>query len=255
MRKLLLFPVVLIAGHANAAITAYWDFDSSFNATQGGADFNLSAVNGPAIAGGGKFGSAASFTRASSQYAFTSGNVLTAGTDFSYSAWYNFGVSNITDSSRYFVLETTGANTVGSTPQAWTASIGLRDQTTGTAPDEVEVFSYGPGSAQVGITTPTANVWENIIVTFDADGGTNPSTGIYRAYLNGSLFATRDNAASVAVEGLVIGGHRDGTGRNFQGLIDEVAFFDTVLTTQQNTDLQTMTVATANPSNLKSQKV
>lgn len=249
MKSLSILPFLFIAGPVNAAIVAYWNFDANFTATEGGASFNLSTFGGgggPSIVSGGRFGDAASFTRSNSQYAFTSGNVLTVGSDFSYSAWYYFGVSNITTADRYFVLETTGANSPGSTPQAWTASIGIRDLNTATAPDDIEVFSYGPGSGVVGSTTHTADAWQNVIVTFDADGGST-SNGIYRAYLNGSLFATRDNATAVAVEGLVIGGHRDGTGRNFQGLIDDVAFFDTVLTPGEIAGLQNATAVAVVP--------
>jgi hypothetical protein len=243
------FPIlVLLASLATAhgALVAHWSFDSDFTADNGGSAFDLTAVNGAAAGSStGKFGNAASFTRASSQYAFTSGNVLTANNDFSYSAWYNFTVANITDTSRYFVLETTAGDSPSNT-EAWTASVGLRDLTTATAPDDLQIFT-SPSQA-VGTTTLTANVWQNVIVTYDADGGST-SNGILRAYFNGSTspFATLDNITTTAVGGLVIGGHRAGTGRNFQGLIDDIAFFDHVLTTQQISDLQTMSAPVAVP--------
>jgi hypothetical protein len=88
----------------------------------------------------------------------------------------------------------------------------------------------------------TVNVWQNVVVTFDADGGTT-SGGIINAYLYGTPFATADNiASSNAVEGLVIGGHRAGEGRNFDGLIDDVAFYDHVLLPTEITSLQTNAV-------------
>lgn len=224
----------------------------------GGSSFNLtpySDVYNPLLPSGtnnlptagiaaGRFGNAASFTRASSQYAFTGGDVIAAAnTDFSYSAWYNFGVANITNTTdRYFVLETTVGDVPSST-EVVTASIGLRDLVSTTTPDDVQVFGQREaplGNITIGSTALTANVWQNVIVTYDADGG-SVQDGIYRAFLNGVEFAFQENVTSRAVGGLVIGGHRAGTGRNFQGLIDEVAFFDTVLTSNQISNLQTMT--------------
>ncbi len=118
---------------ANAAITAYWSFDSDFTADVGGSGFNLTA-NGDdsnlATAGdsGGKFGNAATFDRGENQYAITAGNVLTSTADFSYSAWYNSDVGTITGSNRYFILETISGDTIITDDAAWTASAGLRNQ-------------------------------------------------------------------------------------------------------------------------------
>lgn len=43
----------------------------------------------------------------------------------------------------------------------------------------------------------------------------------------------------VGGHGIVIGGHRDGTGRNFEGLIDDVAIWDRMLNTDEINYLQT----------------
>lgn len=221
---------------SQAAIVSYWSFDSDFTADVGGSAYDLTAVNG-ATAGdaGGQFGNAATFERANSEYAVTGGNVLTANADFSYSAWYNFNVSDITGSNRYFVLETSAANGISGT-EAWTASVGLRDLS-GT--DSVQVFTSP--SNQVGETGSTASTWHNIIVTYDSSAQT------ITAYLDGTQFATDTQASTTAVEGLVIGGHRSGTGRNFDGQIDDVAFFDHVLTSTQISALQTQAANVAVP--------
>ncbi|MFT6864734.1 MAG: alkaline phosphatase D [Akkermansiaceae bacterium] len=220
---------------SHGAIVSYWSFDTDFTSDLGGPAFDLTPSGG-ATAGdpGGRFGNAASFDRARSQFASTGGDVLTAGINFSYSAWFNFSVADITDSSRYFVLETSAGDTPSGS-QAWTASIGLRDQNTATTEDELQIFSSTP-SAAVGQTIMTNNVWQNVIVTFDADGGVGAS-GLYTAYLNGTGFASVENTSG-AVGGLVIGGHRTGTGRNFDGQIDDVAFFDTVLSPGEISFLQ-----------------
>ncbi|XAL98041.1 PEP-CTERM sorting domain-containing protein [Phycisphaeraceae bacterium D3-23] len=220
--SLLTAGLMAVGTSASAALVAHWSFDSDFTADTGGSAFDLTAVNG-ATAGdaGGQFGNAATFERANSEHAFTGGNVLAANSDFSYSAWYNFGVSDITGGDRYFVLETSAADTPDN-GQAWTASIGLRDLA-GT--DSVQIFTTTP-SNDVGSTGSTASTWQNVVVTYDASSGT------INAYLDGNLFATDTQGTTAAVEGLVIGGHRDGTGRNFDGQVDDVAFFDTVLTSQ-----------------------
>ncbi|MGI9455477.1 MAG: LamG-like jellyroll fold domain-containing protein [Aeoliella sp.] len=235
----IVFVLAMFCGQAQAFLVSYWSFDTDFTADEGGSGFDLTAVNG-ATAGdpGGKFGNAASFECANGEYAFTGGDVLTAGEDFSYSAWHKLGVDpelGIVGGDRYFVLETT-LNDTPSGDQAWVASIGLRDLGAG---DVVQVF-YSP-SAAVGDTPAALGVWQNVTVTYDADGGTN-SGGIVNAYLDGSgtPFATLDDTpASNPVSGLVIGGHRAGTGRNFDGQVDAVSFYDHVLSSDEITGLQT----------------
>ena len=228
----------LTGSYANADLTAYWSFDSDFTATHGGSNFDLTAVGG-ATAGStaGKFGNAASFSRAASQYAFTGGDVLTANSDFSYSAWYNLSVSDITGSDRYFVLETTAGDTPSGT-QAWTASIGARDIG---GSDDVQIFT-SPSNG-FGNTPLIANTWQNVIVTYDSNAGE------IRAYLDGTLFATDTQNSTTAVGGLVIGGHRAGTGRNWEGSIDAVSFYDHVLTEEEISQLQT-TAAIPEPSSV-----
>jgi alkaline phosphatase D len=227
---------------SQATLVAHWTFDSDFTADTGGPDYDLTPVSG-ATAGAvaGQFGNAADFDRAASQYAFTGGDVLSPASDYTYSAWFNINVDDITGGDRYFVLETS----LGDAPSgdaAWTASIGLRE----TGGDVAQIFTHP--SAAVGTTTYVANMWNHIAVTFDAGGGT--TGGIINAYLNGSAtpFATLDDVAtSTAVGGLVIGGHRAGTGRNFDGQIDDVAFWDTVLSPAEILSLQTNTAANVIP--------
>ena len=226
---------LLSSGQASAGVVAAWTFDNDFSADAGGAAFDLTAVNS-ASSGGvpGRFGNAASFARAPTgarnQYAFTGGDVLTAGSDFSHSAWYRLEVTNITGSNRYFVLETTAGDAPSGT-QAWTASLGLRDtggdiMQVSTYPSQ-SVFNIAGGNATDGGGNP---MWHNILVTWDNDGGTNAGDGRFTGYLDGTSIGALDRVAPLtAVGGLVIGGHRSGTGRNFEGLIDDVIFYDHVL--------------------------
>jgi hypothetical protein len=227
--------ILFSSGQARAAVVAAWTFDNDFTADVGGAAFDLTAVNGAtAGAPGGVFGNAASFSRASSQYAFTAGNDLTVGSDFSYSAWYSSTVTDV-GGGRYFVLETmlTDAPTGGGS--AWTASLGLRRVSGAnvmqvyTHPSQL-IFNIAGGNATDGGGLP---MWHNVVITYDA------GSGEFNSYLDGTLFGTLTSAAArTAVEGLVIGGHRAGTGRNFDGLIDDVAFYDNVLSQSDITALQ-----------------
>jgi hypothetical protein len=70
------------------------------------------------------------------------------------------------------------------------------------------------------------NQWSHLIVTFDS--------AQLQIFLNGKLAGSHKlDPPGPAAEfgGLIIGGHRTGTGRNFDGLIDEVAVWQTVLST------------------------
>ena len=232
---------ILLSGQASAAVVAAWTFDNDFTADVGGAAFDLTAANGASAgAPGGVFGNAASFSRASSQYAFTGGDVLAPGSDFSYSAWYRLNTTDITGSNRYFVLETSAGDTPSGT-QAWTASLGLRNSggdimQVYTAPSFL-LYNIAGGNATDAGGGP---MWHNMTVTWDNDGGTAAGSGRFTAYLDGvAVGAPIDRAAPLtAVGGLVIGGHRAGTGRNFDGLIDDVAFYDNVLSPGEITALQ-----------------
>lgn len=174
---------------------------------------------------------------------------MTANADFSYSAWFNYTGPTITGANRYFVLETIHGDTVSPTTpsgtEAWTASLGLRNFTSGTLTVNAAEYFTHPSVAWARSTYAVG--WNNAIVTFDADGG-SASGGRMTAYMNGIQVGFRDNVASTtAVSGLVVGGHREGTGRNFDGLIDDIAFFDDILTSNEISRLQTMDAFTAVP--------
>lgn len=243
LRRSQMFPaivgLVFAAGisPAHAGLVASWSFDSDFNVTNGDTAFNLTPQNGASIStaqarfGGGS----AQFLRASSQYATTAGTLIATGESFSYSAWYYLNEASINTTNRYFVMEsqadpaTPGGNFVP-------ISYGLRDLGAG---DIGQVYYYfgGSGDEAFGFSTALQS-WRNVIVTFDAP--TKTLTAYYDGVLQGSLTSTV--ADLPAVVGLVVGGHRDGTGRNWNGWIDEVAVWDTALTPAEVTYLQTHAV-------------
>lgn len=226
---------------AQASLVAHWSFDSNFDANTGGAAFNLTGVNG-ATAGdaGGMFGNAATFDRVNNEHAFTGGDVLNpaAGSDHSYSAWYNLAVADIAGADRYFVLETTLGDVPNAADTSWVASYGLKDDGTDVGNPFIRSST---GAAQSGVFAAGAHqTWRNIIATYDADGGTLAGQGEFTAYLDGvQVFQTSTVLDPLtAIGGLVIGGHRGGTGRNFDGQIDDVAFWDNVLSANDIAFLQ-----------------
>lgn len=226
------------AGHCRAGVVAAWSFDNNFNVTDGNPAFNLTPQNGASIStaqarfGGGS----AEFQRVSSQYATTTGTLIATGESFSYSAWYYLNEASISGSSRYFVMEsqadpaTTGGNFVP-------VSFGLRDLGAGDI-GQAYYFSAG-GAGDEALSFPTAiQSWRNVIVTFDAPSKT--LTAYYDGVLQSSLTSTVADLPTVV--GLVVGGHRDGTGRNWNGWIDEVAVWDTALTQAEVTYFQSHAV-------------
>jgi len=218
----------------------YWDFDTDFSATVGGSRFYAAPVNGPVIDPEGRIGGAVRFDHARDQYLRVTHPVLPdeAGKDHSYAAWYKLDRWDVDEEERFFVLETTSRAT---STHAWTASYGLRDLGEG---DVGQVFtSYTPRGEQDFLVpgahadSQTPNLsdgWMHIAVVYDADGGSSRGNGRLTVFLNGEAVGGFDTTHPLApTDGLIIGGHRDGTGRNFDGLIDEVAFWDCALTADQ----------------------
>ena len=232
---------------SNASLIAYWNFDKDANAVAGGSDFDLDAVNGAGLSSVESVfgGSSASFDRASDQYFFTdsgSGNILDRNSDFTYSVWYYLDVANIVGGDRYFVMESTAGDTVGSA-QSHPISLGLRDQSGDVAQTYTSVNNSSDRHYQWS-TTPNQQ-WHNVITTYDS------STETLTSYFNGvevgstevPFLGDNDDEQPLTSNndignGLVIGGHRGGTGRNFEGFIDDVAVWDEVISSSEITRLQ-----------------
>lgn len=222
----------LTASVQAATITHYWSFDSDFTADIGGSSADFSAVNG-ATAGGvtGKFGNAADFNRDSSQYAVQTADLTSAGTDFSVSVWfYN---DDPTYDGRQFILEDLRGDSIGTTASDYNTSIGLQT--------DLDAQFYIRDNGSVRSAPVSQNTWTNAILTFDADGAVGGG-GLFTGYINGVQVGTLERN-STAIGGLVIGGHRAGTGRNFDGQIDDLAFYDGVLSSGEISNLQTASAA------------
>jgi hypothetical protein len=211
-----------------AGLIAYWSFDQGFGADNGGSAYDFTAFNGAAIDPVGRFGGAARFTRNASQYLVCNDTVYAGAGDMSYMAWYRLD-EPIFGTARYFVMETPANN--------HPVSYGLRlDGTVGKG----QVFTSDAAAVKNSFYLDNGlghgaepGRWYNLIVTLDG------ATGVTNAYLDGVHAGTTTQGGDIAASsGLVLGAHRDLTGRNFMGLIDEVAFWSRVLTPAEIAALQ-----------------
>ena len=205
------------AGAISNGLVAYWDF-SVFNASD--PAYDATPYNGASIVPGGKLGSAASFDRAQSQYLRTSASPFTQGSH-TYAAWYYLDIADIGNTTdRYFLLEASNGTT-------YPASYGLRDLTPLGTPDEGQVFTDTVLAApNFSFSAISNQAWHYLVVTYDA-----VTTGTFTGYLDGAYVGQMTPGGLLDPSTyLVIGGHRANTGRNWHGLIDELAVWNRVLT-------------------------
>lgn len=246
-------------------LRAWWSFDGDFkNHSMLGSRFDATAVNGASLlADGGLRGGAASFSRLAQQYLRIGRQTLDdspplperAGRSplhdnsaaHSLSLWCKPATLPFHGTSdRQFLLESALG---GSEDPAYALSLGFKASATDPAKVNLELFTVTlapAGPASTAQPEPLAqgpfacdldrslftNRWVHVAMTFD-------STHL-RLYVDGNEVAAHQLAAPgplAECAGLIIGGHRAGTGRNFDGLIDEVALWSRVLTPAEITAL------------------
>lgn len=236
-------------------LRAVWTFDDdTTNQSILGSRLDATAVNGATRQNtGGVRGGAMSFTRSNSQYLSVPRSFLDDNASvYTVSAWCKSTTLPAHGSSeRQFIMESKvndHVNLPGESTTGYAISVGLRATSD---PSKINLQLYtetllprAVGSQQQPGTTSQGGFdcdvdrslftgsWANVVVTFDSNK--------LQLYLNGTLLKehTLPTAAPIAeTGGLVIGGHRSGTGRNFDGLIDEVAIWNRVLTATDVTSL------------------
>jgi hypothetical protein len=231
-------------------LRAWWNFDGDLeNESVLGARMNATAVNGAAlIADGGLRGGAVEFTRSASQYLVVGRSALddnSAG--HSVSLWCKpASLPAHGSSERHFLYESTLGGTV-SNDAAYTLSLGFQP-TDDPAKINLELHTHNvQASATVG-ATPVAVAhgpfpcvldrslftgrWAHVVTTYD-------STRL-RLHVDGVEVAVHllpQPGPASENGGLVLGGHRTGTGRNYDGRLDEVAIWSRVLTPAEITAL------------------
>lgn len=223
-------------------LRAWWSFDGDLtNHSVLGNRVDATAVNGTSlVADGGLRGGAASFSRAQQQYLLVPRSALddnSAG--HSVSVWCKPASLPADGSSdREFLMESTLDGTV-SNNAGYSISIGLG---AGDTPGNIDLqlFTRTLKPAVSTSTSPTelnsgglncflprtlfTSGWVHVAMTFDS--------AYLRLYVNGTEVAAHELPIPGPVAefgGLVIGGHREGTGRNFDGMLDEIAVWQRVL--------------------------
>jgi len=236
-------------------LRAFWSFDDDLkNQSVLGDRLDGTAENGAnQVASGGILGGALNLDRASNQYlsiprSFLDDNSST----YTVSNWCKASTLPAHGSTdRHFLMESYANNHV-SLPQAsssgYAISIGI--QTSATDSNKVNLQLHtetlvpravgsqqapgivGQGGYDFDIDRSLLTSWCHVAVTFDASK--------LRLFINGALAIEHNLTTEAAIAetgGLIIGGHRSGTGRNFDGMIDEVAIWNRVLTNTEITSL------------------
>jgi hypothetical protein len=237
-------------------LRAWWSFDDGKNNSVLGNRFDAIAVNGASfVTDGGLRGGAASFSRTEQQYLRIGRQALNNSPALPNRA----GRCPLDDNSRahtlslwckpsslpphgsterQFLLESALG---GSKDPGYHLSIGFRSAAANASKINLELYTVTlQPAAAASNAAPTAlsqgpfvceidrsiftDRWAHVLMTFDGKR--------LVLHVDGAVVATHalpipGPAAEWA--GLVIGGHRDGVGRNFNGLIDEVALWQRVL--------------------------
>ncbi|WP_417737667.1 alkaline phosphatase D family protein [Rosistilla oblonga] len=223
-------------------LRAYWSFDGDLsNASVLGDRIDASAENGAAVvADAGIRGGAVQLKRSQQQFLNVPRSFLDENsTTHTVSAWFRSDSLPAHGSSeRQFLLESTAEGSPDG-QRAWHLSLGLR---TGENPDQVNLQVHTvtlqpaakPEAAPQAIAqTPFGAMldrdklkgqWNHVALTFDGQR--------MQMFFNGQIAIDQPlpiPGPAAEFGGLILGGHRAGVGRNFDGAIDEVAIWQRVL--------------------------
>jgi alkaline phosphatase D len=221
-------------------LRAHWSFDTDFsNSSPLGKYVDAKPNNGAQLTSEGRQGGAVSLKRSKQQFLSISRNPLDDNSDeHTFAMWCRpTTLPRHNTSDRCFLLESTAQGKPSDTP-AWHLSLGLRASRD---PNKVNLQLYthtlvpaskpeaAPSAKSQGgfdclIDRKELTDWTHITCLFDSKSLT--------LYLNGQKRVTHKlSIAGPASEfgGLIIGGHRAGTGRNFDGTIDEPAIWSRLL--------------------------
>lgn len=259
-------------------LRAWWSFDGDLeNQAASGERFDATPVNGAVlVTDGGLRGGAVSLARANQQFLRIGRLALDnspplperAGRHplddnsaaFSVSLWCKSTTLPAHGSAhRHFLLESALG---GSSSPGYGLSLGFRSAPEDDTKVSLEIFTVTlqpAGSASTAAPTPLAqgpfaveldrtlflNRWAHVAYTFD-------STTL-RLSVDGTEVATHTLPVPGPLSetaGLILGGHRDGTGRNFDGQLDEVALWNRALDPTEITALHNNGQPTALPLEL-----
>lgn len=219
---------------------AWWTFDGRLESEGSVGDALRTEASHPAmIQRESTRGRAVRFDRSKQQFLQVAGNPLDDNSDeHSLALWFRpESLPRHGTNDRMFLLEST-AEHAPSNSSAWHLSLGLRASDD---PNQVnlQLHTHTLFPAGAPEAAPTAHpqggfdclidrddlaTWTHIACTFDSTS--------WKLHVDGVLRATHKlpvPGPASEFGGLVLGGHRAGTGRNFDGWIDDLAFWSRVL--------------------------
>ena len=226
-------------------LRAHWNFEADFkNQTQLGERMDAIAKNGASISESpSKDKGAVQLFREKEQYVVVPKNPLDDNSrEHTLSLWMRpTSLPKHGSSERQFLFEST-ATEVPSPQGAWHLSLGLR----GTAsPEDVnlQLYTYtlvpdrkpgvapsfkSQGGFDYEVPRKRFEAWTHVAVVYDSQTMT--------LYVNGkpaTVHQLPNPGPAAEFGGMIIGGHREGKGRNFDGFIDEVALWSRRLTADE----------------------
>jgi hypothetical protein len=224
---------------AMADLVGYWRFESDLTSEIGAPALDATVGNGTPDPGapGGQVGNCIHFDDADNEYIVLpvgfgtdTGTGASLGDSFSLSAWYNLQPIEGNGSSRFFVYE-------GS--DDYDLSYAARDTDGDGSVDDGQAYTHGgTNTPQDYIDAATQNTWHHVLTTYESDGSDTTIT----YWIDGVKQTTTMVQASntIGSPAIHVGDYRSGTSdRDWDGLIDEVAVWDTKLSDQQVSSVYT----------------
>lgn len=124
--------------------------------------------------------------------------------------------------------------------------------------DGIEIVKITPGNelqvsnivgwawktqASASAMSQDGTTWQHWAITFDANGGTGGTTGLFNIYLNGNTTpdasGDADPGGAIAVNETLYVGASDDQSAPADGHLDELAFFDRILTANEVNNIYT----------------
>ncbi|WP_159435014.1 LamG domain-containing protein [Rubritalea squalenifaciens] len=236
-------PTLLANAPIGKGLKVYWSMDRNGAAlSRLDGHLNAEVCNGAHISKkGGVLGGALLLDKSKDQYALVGGSVLD---DYSKSHAVSLWLKPASlpehgSARRDFILEST-KTAEPSAVKAYHLSLGFRASKTDPNKVNLELHTYilaqsedpkvaskaiHQGPFVCDLDRVIFNSWTHVVMCFDSKS--------LELYVDGALVAHHDletSGAAVKIGGLVIGGHRAGSGRNFDGLIDEICVWGRALT-------------------------
>ena len=235
VKATILFAALLFSGVQAHAQLSIWHFDG--NTVASPADYNGTATGSPTYSAG-KLNDA--ITLSSGKYVITPFMLDPVVTSFTATAWvYYTGVINNTLNISPAIVQQADGHGTGR-GWLWLSAYSA------TAAQSLKFASSIGGSATYGTTTPLANTWYMVSVTYAATS--------VKLYVNGVLQTTTTKTAEASDGGLLIGCNKS-FATPWTGSLDEVAVYNSALTAQALLDLYNNTVTSYSSVKIATNKI